>query len=234
MPNQVWSATPDGQLDWLNDQVLSYAGLLFEDLAGSKWAQMVHLDDIDAASTRWAEALSSSTMYETEFRLRRADGAYRWHIARAVRSRIVSGPPYGGSVLTPTSNGRRRVRRTEASCWRARASHQEHHGDGGGDCRPAFWTATKEEARNNFDARLFALSQADGLLTASSWSGASMATVVEGALAPYRTGEEEFAWADLKWNSFQSRRSRWRCHCTSCRRTPRNTGHCRCQGERYT
>ena len=84
MPNQVWSATPDGQLDWLNNQVLSYAGLRFDDLAGNKWAQMVHPDDIDAASARWAEALSSSTLYETEFRLRRADGAYRWHIARAV------------------------------------------------------------------------------------------------------------------------------------------------------
>jgi PAS domain S-box-containing protein len=91
MPNQVWSATPDGQLDWLNDQVLSYAGLRFDDLAGSKWAQMVHPDDIDAASARWAQALSSATLYETEFRLRRADGAYRWHIARAVPIKDSSG-----------------------------------------------------------------------------------------------------------------------------------------------
>ena len=33
MPNQVWSATPDGQLDWLNDQVFTYSGLTFDELA---------------------------------------------------------------------------------------------------------------------------------------------------------------------------------------------------------
>ncbi len=84
MPNQVWSATPDGQLDWFNNQVFSYSGLAFDDLAGSKWAQMVHADDIGAAAATWARALSHGTPYQTEFRLRRADGSFRWHLARAL------------------------------------------------------------------------------------------------------------------------------------------------------
>ena len=44
---------------------------------------MVHPDDLPAAGARWASALAGSANYEAEFRLRRADGAYRWHIARA-------------------------------------------------------------------------------------------------------------------------------------------------------
>ena len=191
MPNQVWSATPDGQLDWLNDQVLSYAGLLFEDLAGSKWAQMVHPDDIDAASTRWAEALSSSTMYETEFRLRRADGAYRWHIARAVPIK----DSFGTTVRWIGTNTDVERQKASEAQLKLLAGELEHRIKNtmamvAAIADQTFRTAaTKEEARKNFDARLFALSQAHGLLTASSWSGASMATVVEGALAPYRTGE---------------------------------------------
>jgi PAS domain S-box-containing protein len=84
MPNQIWAATPDGQLDWFNDQVFLYSGLTFEDLAGSKWVQMVHADDIGSAASSWGRALQNGTPYQAEFRLRRADGLFRWHLARAV------------------------------------------------------------------------------------------------------------------------------------------------------
>jgi PAS domain S-box-containing protein len=84
MPNQVWSATPDGLLDWFNEQVLSYSGLTFDDLMGTGWAQMVHPADIVAAASAWEKALTEAIPYQAEFRLRRSDGAWRWHIARAL------------------------------------------------------------------------------------------------------------------------------------------------------
>jgi PAS domain S-box-containing protein len=84
MPNQVWSATPDGQLDWFNDQVYTYSGLAFDDLLGVGWAQMVHPDDIGVAAEVWRKALAEATLYQMQFRLRRADGSFRWHIARAL------------------------------------------------------------------------------------------------------------------------------------------------------
>ena len=84
MPNQVWSATPDGLLDWFNDQVFSYSGLKFDTLSGNGWTQMVHPEDIGPAAATWARALSNGTQYQSEFRLRRADGSFRWHLARAV------------------------------------------------------------------------------------------------------------------------------------------------------
>ena len=91
MPNQVWSATPDGQLDWFNNQVFSYSGLAIEDLAGSGWAHMVHANDIGAAAATWARALSNGSAYQSEFRLRRSDGSFRWHLARAVPMRDETG-----------------------------------------------------------------------------------------------------------------------------------------------
>jgi PAS domain S-box-containing protein len=84
MPNQAWTARPDGALDWFNDRVYDYAGLTVGDLEGDRWASIVHPDDRAAAETSWARAVASETPYQAEFRLRRADGAYRWHIARAL------------------------------------------------------------------------------------------------------------------------------------------------------
>jgi PAS domain S-box-containing protein len=84
MPNQAWTARPDGALDWFNDRVYDYAGLTVGDLEGDRWGSIVHPDDWPAAASGWALAVASETPYQTEFRLRRADGTYRWHIVRAL------------------------------------------------------------------------------------------------------------------------------------------------------
>ena len=91
MPNHVWTAPPDGALDWFNDQVYAYSGHRPGDLDGSSWALIVHPDDIQAAASRWAESLASGDDYQTEFRLRRYDGVWRWHLARAVALRDAEG-----------------------------------------------------------------------------------------------------------------------------------------------
>ena len=84
MPNQAWTALPNGNLDWFNEQVYNYSGYAEGSLDGAGWAAMVHEDDITTAAARWAAALKRDETYENEFRLRRADGVYRWHLARAV------------------------------------------------------------------------------------------------------------------------------------------------------
>jgi PAS domain S-box-containing protein len=87
MPNHVWTARPDGQLDWFNDRVYRYSGVPAGSLDGDSWGAIVHPDDIDDAAGAWAAARHTGEQYEAEFRLRRHDGAYRWHIARAVSLR---------------------------------------------------------------------------------------------------------------------------------------------------
>jgi PAS domain S-box-containing protein len=84
MANHVWTSQPDGRLDWFNGRVYEYSGADAGSLDGANWTRIVHPDDVAAAGLRWAAALATGETYEAEFRLRRADGVYRWHIARAV------------------------------------------------------------------------------------------------------------------------------------------------------
>jgi PAS domain S-box-containing protein len=84
MPNHIWAARADGFLYWFNDQVLNYTGLSIADLSGvDGWGKVVHPDDLADAGSRWGQALATGSVYETEFRLRRRDGVYRWFLARA-------------------------------------------------------------------------------------------------------------------------------------------------------
>ena len=91
MPNHVWTSTPDGSLDWFNSQVYAYSGASPGDLDGVGWGSIVHPDDMASTAARWAAALDAGSVYEAEFRLLRADGVWRWHIARAVAVRAEDG-----------------------------------------------------------------------------------------------------------------------------------------------
>jgi PAS domain S-box-containing protein len=91
MPNHVWTSLPDGQLDWFNDRVYEYSGAKPGTLVGLGWTVLVHAEDRSAVAGRWEAALSAGAPYETQFRLRRTDGAYRWHIARAFPIRGMRG-----------------------------------------------------------------------------------------------------------------------------------------------
>ena len=84
MPNHVWTSTPAGQLDWFNPQVYEYSGASQGELDGEGWARIVHPDDLPRAVYNWTRALTTGVFYESEFRLRRNDGIFRWFIARAI------------------------------------------------------------------------------------------------------------------------------------------------------
>jgi len=84
MPNQVWTATKDGKLGWFNTHVHAYSGCGHEGLAGIAWTATVHPGDLPAAQKRWALAVASGAPYDAEFRLRRADGTWRWHLSRDI------------------------------------------------------------------------------------------------------------------------------------------------------
>lgn len=83
MPNQVWTADNDGGLNWLNDRLYDFTGLREGDLYGWDWARVVHPDDLEAAAGKWADAMRQGIGYETEFRILKSDGSFRWHLVRA-------------------------------------------------------------------------------------------------------------------------------------------------------
>jgi PAS domain S-box-containing protein len=83
MPNQVWTASAGGRLDWFNDQAYDYCGLPKGTLSGDAWGRIVHPDDLEPTIERWRAALAGNQPFETEFRLKDSEGNYRWHLSRA-------------------------------------------------------------------------------------------------------------------------------------------------------
>jgi PAS domain S-box-containing protein len=87
-PDQIWTANPDGALDYVNQRILDYFGATFPEIVESGWTQVVHPEDLPHTLERWQRSLDTGQPYENELRLRRAaDGSYRWHLTRALPMR---------------------------------------------------------------------------------------------------------------------------------------------------
>jgi PAS domain S-box-containing protein len=91
VPAIVWSATPDGNVDFFNDRWMDYTGLRLEDGIGSGWKATIHPDDLAPSVENWQAILASGEPGEVEHRIRAADGSYRWFLTRYVPVRSPSG-----------------------------------------------------------------------------------------------------------------------------------------------
>ena len=84
MPGQGWSADPTGKFVYISPRTLNYIGQPAEKLGRLEgthdcgWRQVVHPDDYDRVEARWLRSLRAGTPYESEHRIRRFDGTYRW------------------------------------------------------------------------------------------------------------------------------------------------------------
>lgn len=91
LPCLIWSNLPDGHNDFLNRRWLEYTGLTVEQSRGNGWAVVIHPDDLGRTLDRWARSLATGELYSIEYRLRRADGAYRWFLAQGLPLRDADG-----------------------------------------------------------------------------------------------------------------------------------------------
>jgi PAS domain S-box-containing protein len=91
LPHLVWTCRPDGHCDFLSRQWVEYTGRPAEEQLGYGWAEQLHPDDRERVQGEWAQATVRGDTFDVEFRIRRADGAYRWFKTRAVPLRDSSG-----------------------------------------------------------------------------------------------------------------------------------------------
>ena len=84
LPQMVWTCRADGRCDFLSRQWLSYTGQTLEAAQGEGWYQSIHPDDRERLARLWRQAVENRTVYDTEARIRRADGVYRWFKQRAL------------------------------------------------------------------------------------------------------------------------------------------------------
>ncbi len=96
IPQIVWTADAGGRFDYYNRRWFEYTALTEnESFERDAWKHVLHEEDAESTLARWDAAVQSGEGYETECRFRRAsDGAFRWHLVRAIPVR----DPDGGVV----------------------------------------------------------------------------------------------------------------------------------------
>ena len=91
MPQKIFIARPDGELDYFNQQWKDYTGLALEQMAGWEWIKLIHPDDVEESVGCWRRSLATGEPFQVECRFRQSTGDYRWHLIRAQARRDAKG-----------------------------------------------------------------------------------------------------------------------------------------------
>ena len=83
LPQIVWTADAGGRVEWLNQRWEEFTGTPPRRGLGRRWYASVHRADVATTIARGRQARDASTFFQTELRLRRRDGTYRWFLVRA-------------------------------------------------------------------------------------------------------------------------------------------------------
>lgn len=84
VPDFLWEADPAGQRVWGNQRWMEYTGQTPDEATGHGWRSTIHPEDREAALKAYEAAIEAGEPYQHEYRVRRADGAYRWFLVRAL------------------------------------------------------------------------------------------------------------------------------------------------------
>src|ERR1700736_1672009 len=91
VPAHVWSTSPEGRVDFVNDRWLQFTGLALPEAFGRNWEAVLHPDDRTRGVADWHAAVKHGQAMESEARVRRADGEYCWWFIRNVPLRDETG-----------------------------------------------------------------------------------------------------------------------------------------------
>ena len=83
MPIFVWTADNSGSITFVNQTLTAFCGKTEPELL-ENWLDIVHTDDREAVMSHWQHCVQSGDAYNIEFRMRRLDGHYIWHLVKAV------------------------------------------------------------------------------------------------------------------------------------------------------
>ncbi|MBD2690859.1 ATP-binding protein [Anabaena catenula] len=83
IPQQVWTALPNGQVDYFNQRWCDFTGKTQEQLQSQGWEQIIHPEDLPKVKEVWAKAVQNGSEYEVETRMLSGSGEYRWILGQA-------------------------------------------------------------------------------------------------------------------------------------------------------
>jgi PAS domain S-box-containing protein len=93
IPQQIWSGTPDGSIDYCNHRLLEYVGCSLEEVQGGRFVETIHPDDRAEFIDAFRRALAAELAFEGQWRVRNAAGNYRLFFMRGVPLRQSEGKP---------------------------------------------------------------------------------------------------------------------------------------------
>ena len=82
VPQIAWSLEASGRFDYVNSRWKEVTGTEPPETADG-WRPFIHPDDVDTTIGNWGKALAADEPFESEFRLRKADGSWSWVLAQA-------------------------------------------------------------------------------------------------------------------------------------------------------
>jgi len=92
LPQIIWTATPDGRIEYCNERWTDWTGLPVEAALGDRWTTVLHPDDLEPTTRAWATSAGAGTeRHEHSQRFRMRDGTYRWVLSTAVSQRDADG-----------------------------------------------------------------------------------------------------------------------------------------------
>jgi PAS domain S-box-containing protein len=90
-PDVIFSSQEDGSYEYVSERFHEFTGTPAQPRNNVRWMDYVHPDDVERSKEVWLQSVREGERYESEYRLRSADGAYRWFRSRAVPIRDLQG-----------------------------------------------------------------------------------------------------------------------------------------------
>jgi PAS domain S-box-containing protein len=134
IPAHAWSARPDGSVDFINQRFLEFTGRSMEDIVGWAWGSLVHPDDLTRYVGDWQAAVATGEPMESEARVRRMDGDYRWLLIRNVplRNELGNIVNWYGTAIDIEERHRAEEALRQSEAYLAEAQRLSHTGSWAG------------------------------------------------------------------------------------------------------
>jgi PAS domain S-box-containing protein len=91
LPQKIFTANAQGDVDYFNRQWMDFTGAPFERIKDWGWQRYIHHDDVADNVQHWRNAIATGQPFQIEHRILRHDGVFRWHLSRAHAMRDAGG-----------------------------------------------------------------------------------------------------------------------------------------------
>jgi PAS domain S-box-containing protein len=184
LPQLVWTARPDGRVDYTNARRERYGK---PGLTRTDWDGVIHPDDLRATVAAWLKASETGEPYEMEHRLMVADKGFAWHLSRATLLRDASGAPvkwYG----TTMDIHEHKMREQHIRVLMTEVNHRSKNLLAVTQAiarQTVSSSSSAAEFEQKFSGRLLGLAASQDLLTDEKWRGVLLEALVRSQTGRY-------------------------------------------------